>query len=395
MGGNRVQGVTAALAAVSALFQKHDEAFAAQAVLKARQVYRFATMDDKKPRSYCDFVPCEANITYEEEEVVKEMEVAPEGALVSRDVDILEECYYIEWITKTCRIGSSLEECTRVKAKSNDVYANRLDCCNAVFPINMESGNLPQVRGGASRRGGKTRGARRSCPQQEVATSKALCVGRYVCPLHMWAACACLHMWAGACSQPAAAYNGRARSEYQSLSPAYWTVSVISCRPLLPPCPASLLPLQGICAVPEGQWTCYVQDKAQRACFEQHIDNVTGAGCSGRNLAVFESSLACCEDLSKDGVIKPDDNKAGMGLCSLAHIDPAFTKCWVPSVSTKTCEESTGAECEGFGLETSYNTKTACCNRLFDLVLPGVPMGQKVGAVPAAASSSGATHTCT
>jgi hypothetical protein len=34
-------------------------------------MYRFATHNDKNPRSYCDFVPCTTNVTVTREVVVK------------------------------------------------------------------------------------------------------------------------------------------------------------------------------------------------------------------------------------------------------------------------------------------------------------------------------------
>lgn len=109
------------------------------------QVFRFATSQDLRPRSYCDFVPCEVNVTIEEEVVVKEVDEAV-AVVQGQPVDIAEECFYIEWITKTCRIGSTLMECAKVKANSNDVYINRLDCCSAIFDINIQAGVAPQVK---------------------------------------------------------------------------------------------------------------------------------------------------------------------------------------------------------------------------------------------------------
>jgi hypothetical protein len=134
---------------------------------------------------------------------------------------------------------------------------------------------------------------------------------------------------------------------------------------------------QGICAVRADQWKCYVADPAQRTCFEvgrstrgwavghqcverfchpptpihisgyalmwthtqarihthsllhpvqESIDPATGDGCTGRGLDVFSSSLACCESLSKSGVIIPDEDKVCAcvsvpwpGLLNLTH----------------------------------------------------------------------------
>ncbi|KAG1680162.1 hypothetical protein FOA52_000275 [Chlamydomonas sp. UWO 241] len=261
VGADLLSSVAAALAAVGTVLRTIDPLFSERAILKAREVYLFATRNEANPRSYCDFVPCTTNVTITREIVVKEMEGA-NGTLTHSSIS--DECYYIEWITKTCRIGSTLDVCTTVKEKSNDVYATRLDCCNAVFPINIVSGQTPQ----------------------------------------------------------------------------------------------------GICAVPADQWKCYVADPAQRTCFEELIDPATGVGCTGRGMDVFSSSLACCEFLSKNGFIKPDENRAGMGLCALTNLDPTFTKCWIPSLAFRTCLEGTGKECAGYGLETSYDTTTACCNRV-------------------------------
>jgi hypothetical protein len=59
--------VAAALAAVGTLFQLRDATFAAHAILKAKQLYNFATANDAHPRSYCDFVPCATNVTVTKE----------------------------------------------------------------------------------------------------------------------------------------------------------------------------------------------------------------------------------------------------------------------------------------------------------------------------------------
>ena len=43
-------------------------------------------------------------------------------------------------------------------------------------------------------------------------------------------------------------------------------------------------------------------------------------------------------------------------------------QCWVPSVSMGTCLNLTKPSCSGFGVETSYDSPIACCNRLMQLM---------------------------
>ena len=50
---------------------------------------------------------------------------------------------------------------------------------------------------------------------------------------------------------------------------------------------------QGICAIPPGQWQCFVPDASQRTCYEQGMDPATGEGCAGRGLSIYPTPLAC------------------------------------------------------------------------------------------------------
>ncbi len=43
---------------------------------------------------------------------------------------------------------------------------------------------------------------------------------------------------------------------------------------------------QGICAVPDDQWKCYIPDTGSRACREERIDKATSKGCTGKGLEV-------------------------------------------------------------------------------------------------------------
>ncbi|KAG1680163.1 hypothetical protein FOA52_000276 [Chlamydomonas sp. UWO 241] len=235
-------GVSAALAAVGTVFQEIYPLFAARAILKARQVYRFATRDEANPRSYCDIVPCTTNVTVTHEVVVKEMEEANGTLTRSSMAEISEKCYYIEWITKAA---------TPCSPSTTRVARNH-----------RASASCPQTSGSATSPTRPSARALRVQPEREL------------------------------------------------------------------------------------------------------IDPTTGVGCTGRGLDVFSSSLACCESLSNNGFIQPDNNRAGMGLCALVNLDPNFKKCWIPSLAFKTCVEGTGEECAGYGLETSYDTSNACCNRV-------------------------------
>ena len=60
-------GSAAALASVSIVFRGIDDDLSSAALSKARDIFRFATSRDAKPQSYCDFVPCTANVTVTEQ----------------------------------------------------------------------------------------------------------------------------------------------------------------------------------------------------------------------------------------------------------------------------------------------------------------------------------------
>ena len=54
------------------------------------------------------------------------------------------QCFYIEWITKTCKIGPSLDSCTTVLTTNADVFRNRLDCCASLYNATREPQLVPQ-----------------------------------------------------------------------------------------------------------------------------------------------------------------------------------------------------------------------------------------------------------
>jgi hypothetical protein len=59
--------------------------------------------------------------------------------------------------------------------------------------------------------------------------------------------------------------------------------------------------------------------------------------------------------------------------CIKMPLGAAVMQCWVPSVSLGTCLKMNGTGCSSFGVETSYGTSLACCNRLMELIV--VPSG--------------------
>ncbi len=180
--------------------------------------HNFATTDLTHASSYCRFVPCTANVTVTDQVKAKELPV-PDGKPV---------CYYVDWLSKTCRFEMSVRACDNRKREINEVFINKAACCS------------------------------------------------YMSSLGAWD---------------------------QTYTKA-----------------------QGICALPEDQYTCYTPDMAQKTCYEQRINQTTGAGCSGKNVEAFASSLSCCNYINS---VKGD---SPIGICSRIGIDEDFKLVSTPCV---------------------------------------------------------------
>ncbi len=176
-------GAAAALAAVSIVFKQIDPGFASTCVGKAQSIFRLATSQDAAPKSFCSFVPCTTNVTvlsqvrggvlpaYKAEgprhEPSLQVVIKPQ-AQVNASSGAGGECFFIDWTSKTCRIGFTLEDCAAQKAVNEDVswiaaapgfvrgrelasyklkkvvsvlqvYEDRLDCCNSLYQSNITS----------------------------------------------------------------------------------------------------------------------------------------------------------------------------------------------------------------------------------------------------------------
>ncbi|KAL6758953.1 hypothetical protein V8C86DRAFT_3133889, partial [Haematococcus lacustris] len=130
---------------------------------------------------------------------------------------------------------------------------------------------------------------------------------------------------------------------------------------------------QGICALPENQTTCYVPDRTQRTCYEQTVNLETGVGCSGVGIEVFPTTLGCCTYLNTLSIVATTVTATGQvsygqGLCARVGTDPAFRRCFVPSIVNSTCMELTGPACAQYGGETSFDEPIGCCNRLTSML---------------------------
>lgn len=273
-GADLLSDVSAALASVSIVFRDSDPAFASLAIQAAKRLFSFAASSSRPPSSYCQSVPCTAEVIVQRDVTVKPIKTTSNSTSTLEDT-----CYYVEWETKTCRLSNSLSTCYGIKQSNDFIFKTRLDCCNILF------------------------------------------------------------------------------------NQSFWDKSVTKA--------------QGLCALPDGEFTCYIPDAAGRTCYRETISNTTGEGCSGTGLEVFPNSLSCCSYLTASGAIAPDQGAAGSGLCSREALDPGFTSCWVPSVAGKTCTLLHGAQCEDFGIESSFDSSIGCCNRLAGILSTNAINAQK------------------
>eukprot|EP00955_Chlamydomonas_euryale_P087768 364323-Chlamydomonas_euryale.AAC.17 len=123
IGADLMAQVSAALAATSLVFKRSDEEFAYRALTMSEKVYQFATIEADAPHSYCEYVPCTANVTYTKQVLAREFVPPKDGEPV---------CYYLDWNDKACYIGMSIDECTTVALVQKEVYRDRSSCCNAM-----------------------------------------------------------------------------------------------------------------------------------------------------------------------------------------------------------------------------------------------------------------------
>eukprot|EP00798_Chlamydomonas_sp_ICE-L_P013807 gene13807-19723_t len=267
VGADLLAGYAAALSAVSMVFRETDPLFSHKALTYAEEAYKLATLNDLSPESYCQHVPCTHNVSVLEELVARPAEAASDNETAV--------CWYVDWLTKSCRLGNSMETCIWRHSEIDDVYTTRLACCNVLF---------------------------------EAATWDTL-----------------------------------------------YTKA------------------QGVCAVPEDEWTCYVPDVSQRTCYSEKIDRSTGAGCVGKGMEVFASPDACCNYMSREGFIDASNGKPGSGSCSQEKVDSNFGSCYVPSLADRQCLLRTGDDCDFFGTENSFQDSVGCCNRLLVMMAGLVP----------------------
>jgi hypothetical protein len=141
------------------------------------------------------------------------------------------ECYYIEWITKTCRIGYTLQDCVDQLSVNKDVRSqNHLN----VWEVSEKYGNrLPC-----------------SC---------------LLVPFWSFFQSATVHLelvvaWQKHPSTPV--FNGIISFHPHSQLQVYKGL-LDCCNILYDPNVTTVAP-QGICAVPQGQWSCFVADSSER-----------------------------------------------------------------------------------------------------------------------------------
>ncbi len=272
IGADLLAEVAAALAATSLVFRNINATFSAEALLTAQKVYQFATINSNSPQSYCDFVPCGTNVTYNKQVLARPYVPPPPNKPV---------CYYISWPDKTCLIGTTVDMCTAKALTQKEVFTTRDACCNTMTNTGL----------------------------WDALPSKA----------------------------------------------------------------------QGICAVPEGQFTCYEPDNSLRTCHEYQMDNVTGKGCTGAGLSVYPSSQVCCNALKQAGVIDATNDLPGTGACARINTDPTFTQCYVPVLNNATCVVLNGSDCATFGSLTAFNDMPGCCN---DMIMTMQKLGfNKAGGI--------------
>lgn len=104
--------------------------------------------------------------------------------------------------------------------------------------------------------------------------------------------------------------------------------------------------LQGPCALPEGQFDCWVPQLQVRTCTSASIDLTTGAGCTGLGQDFFPSPESCCNQLVKSQAITTV--APGRGVCAKGP-----DTCFVPDKLARTCRQiggnTTGDQCGAFG----------------------------------------------
>lgn len=103
--------------------------------------------------------------------------------------------------------------------------------------------------------------------------------------------------------------------------------------------------MQGACALPEGQFECFVPQLQTRDCLTQNISLDTGKGCTGLGQDFFPTPESCCNQLTKSQAITA--TAPGRGVCALG---PQI--CFVPNTVSRTCVQlnsTSGAQCAAFG----------------------------------------------
>ena len=69
--------------------------------------------------------------------------------------------------------------------------------------------------------------------------------------------------------------------------------SRLDLTPLRTCCPAP----QGACALPDGQFRCFLPSKLKRTCDVQEVNLTTGLGCAEKGRDVFATQETCCTRL--------------------------------------------------------------------------------------------------
>ncbi|GAX77149.1 hypothetical protein CEUSTIGMA_g4595.t1 [Chlamydomonas eustigma] len=287
VGADLLADAAGALAATSMVFKNIDATFSARALLTAQKVYQFATLTSNNPSSYCNFVPCTTNVTYNKQVMAKQYVAPPPAAPV---------CYYLDWVAQTCYISRSESECTTIALRQKEVYTNREACCNAMTNSGLWAG-LPSKAQGIC----------------------AVPANHYYCYIPDTSIRSCLKYTID--NQTGVGCTGQGLSVYpdpQVCCNALATEGIIDS--------ANNLPGTGTCArinLDPGFNQCYVPVLNNATCVV-----LNGSACAAYGIAnSFDSAAGCCNNMITT-MQNLGFNKAGgiqlttAGLCSL-YYNPA------------------------------------------------------------------------